>query len=215
MGCAERDTNDPTGGSCDLMQWKSSLMTMSTLTGTTATELVVAYVRGLIDRGELKRGDRLPAERDLAEQSGSEPAEPARRPAIACGDGRRRTIRPGAGSFIAAGPPALGPRRCSFRRRCTGSRAHQMFEARLVLEVAVAGMAAEHATSDDLDRDQRRSHRHVRVDGRPADLPPPRHRVSPGGGAGVGQPDPVGAGRAWSRSCFANSGGRPSDRRRT
>ena len=35
-----------------------------------STEQVVSYVRGLIERGELRCGDRLPAERDLATHIG-------------------------------------------------------------------------------------------------------------------------------------------------
>ncbi len=122
---------------------------MSTLTGTTATELVVAYVRGLIDRGELKRGDRLPAERDLAR------ILEVSRPSLRAGLRSLAVmgvidVRPGAGSFIAAGPPSLGPEALQFQAALHGFTRAKMFEARLVLEVAVAGMAAEHATSDDL-----------------------------------------------------------------
>ena len=36
----------------------------------TAAELVVAQVRGLIERGEVRSGDRLPPERELAQQLG-------------------------------------------------------------------------------------------------------------------------------------------------
>ena len=35
-----------------------------------STEQVVSYVRGLIERGRLRPGDQLPAERDLAHQVG-------------------------------------------------------------------------------------------------------------------------------------------------
>jgi GntR family transcriptional repressor for pyruvate dehydrogenase complex len=122
---------------------------MDTFTGSAATELVVAYVRGLIDRGALKAGDRLPAERDLARTLR------VSRPSLRAGLRSLAVMgvvatRAGAGSFIAAGPPELGTDALRFQAALHGFTREKMFEARLVLEVAVAGMAAEHAASEDL-----------------------------------------------------------------
>jgi GntR family transcriptional repressor for pyruvate dehydrogenase complex len=122
---------------------------MSEFRGSAATHLVVAHVRGMLDRGELKAGDRLPAERDLAQQLG------VSRPSLRAGLRSLAVmgvvqIRPGAGSYIAAGPPALGTDALSFQAALHGFTRDQMFEARLVLEVAAAGMAADRATSDRL-----------------------------------------------------------------
>src|SRR6185295_8421099 len=70
------------------------------------TEQVVARVHELIKREELKPGDRLPPERELAKQLGIS------RPALRAGlrslvsVGRLRS-RQGAGTFIADGPPVL------------------------------------------------------------------------------------------------------------
>jgi GntR family transcriptional repressor for pyruvate dehydrogenase complex len=101
----------------------------------------------MLDRGEFKAGDRLPAERELARQLG------VSRPSLRAGLRSLAVmgvvqIRPGAGSFIAAGPPTLGTDALSFQAALHGFTRDQMFEARLVLEVAAAGMAAERATSD-------------------------------------------------------------------
>ena len=117
--------------------------------GSAATHLVVAHVRGMLDRGEIKAGDRLPAERELARQLG------VSRPSLRAGLRSLAVmgvvhIRPGAGSYIAAGPPALGTDALSFQAALHGFTRDQMFEARLVLEVAAAGIAAERATSDRL-----------------------------------------------------------------
>lgn len=117
--------------------------------GSAATQLVVAHVRGMLDRGELKSGDRLPAERELAHLLG------VSRPSLRAGLRSLAVmgvvqIRPGAGSFIAGGPPALGIDALSFQAALHGFTRVQMFEARLVLEVAAAGMAAERATSERL-----------------------------------------------------------------
>jgi GntR family transcriptional repressor for pyruvate dehydrogenase complex len=117
--------------------------------GSKAAGLVVAHVRGLLDRGELKGGDRLPAERELARAMG------VSRPSLRAGlrslaEMGIVDIRPGAGSFIAGGPPAFGTNALGFQAALHGFTRGQMFQARLVLEVAVAGLAARHATPDDL-----------------------------------------------------------------
>ena len=103
----------------------------------------------MLDRGELKPGDRLPAERELSRQLR------VSRPSLRAGLRSLSVmgvvqIRPGAGSFIAGGPPAFGTDALGFQAALHGFTRDQMFQARLVLEVAVAGMAAEHATPDDL-----------------------------------------------------------------
>ena len=110
--------------------------------GLAATERVVAQVRALIDRGELRSGDRLPAERQLAEMVGvSRPSLRAGLKTLAAMGVVR--IRHGAGTFIAAGPPVLTSEPLSFLAALHGFTRAQMFEARLVLEVTVAGLAAE------------------------------------------------------------------------
>ena len=71
--------------------------------GVTA-EIVVQHVRGLIERGELRPGDRLPPERELAVQLGV--SRPSVRSALeslaAMGV---LTARRRAGTFIQGGPP--------------------------------------------------------------------------------------------------------------
>lgn len=116
--------------------------------GVTA-ELVVAHVRGLIDRGQLKPGDRLPAERELAVHIG------VSRPSVRAGLRALAAMgvvfsRHGAGTFIRSGPPMLGSEPLSFLAALHGFTRDEMFEARRVLEVGVAGLAAEHATGDHL-----------------------------------------------------------------
>jgi GntR family transcriptional repressor for pyruvate dehydrogenase complex len=122
---------------------------MAEFKGSDATQQVVSHVRRMLDRGELRAGDRLPSERDLARQMG------VSRPSLRAGLRSLAvmgvvTIRPGAGSFIAGGPPAFGSDTLGFQAALHRFTRDQMFQARLVLEVAVAGLAAEHATSDDM-----------------------------------------------------------------
>jgi len=114
-----------------------------------AAQLVVAHVSDLINRGELRSGDRLPSERHLAEQLRlSRPSVRAGLRSLAA-MGVIQT-RKGAGSFITAGPPALATDALRFLAALHGFTRAQMFEARLVLEVAVASLAAERATPSQL-----------------------------------------------------------------
>jgi GntR family transcriptional repressor for pyruvate dehydrogenase complex len=111
------------------------------------TGQVVAHVRTLIERGALKPGDRLPAERDLATQIG------VSRPTIRAG---LRTLaamgvvrsRHGSGTYIPEGPPAFNTDALSFLAALHGFTREEMYEARRILEVGAAGLAAERATPE-------------------------------------------------------------------
>jgi GntR family transcriptional regulator, transcriptional repressor for pyruvate dehydrogenase complex len=119
------------------------------MSGEGSAEQVVAHVRSLIERGALRPGDRLPAERDLASRIGvSRPTVRAGLHALA-GMGVVRA-RHGSGTFIPTGPPALAPEPLSFLAALHGFSRDEMYEARRVLEVGAAGMAAERATPEQL-----------------------------------------------------------------
>lgn len=114
-----------------------------------AAELVVRHVRELIERGELGPDDRLPPERELALRIG------VSRPSVRAGLRALSAMgvvqsRHGAGTFIRGGPPTLGSEPLSFLAALHGFSRDEMFEARRVLEVGVAGLAAERATGDQL-----------------------------------------------------------------
>lgn len=114
-----------------------------------AAELVVAHVRDLIERRALGPGDRLPAERELALRVG------VSRPSVRAGLRALSAMgvvqsRHGAGTFIRGGPPSLGSEPLSFLAALHGFTRDEMFEARRVLEVGVAGLAAERASGDQL-----------------------------------------------------------------
>ena len=114
-----------------------------------STEQVVAFVRGLIDRGRLRPGDRLPAERELATQIGvSRPSVRAGLHALAAMGVVRS--RHGSGTYIPDGPPLLGSEPLSFLAALHGFTRDEMYEARRILETEAAGLAAERATSDHL-----------------------------------------------------------------
>jgi GntR family transcriptional regulator, transcriptional repressor for pyruvate dehydrogenase complex len=114
-----------------------------------STQHVVTHVRGLIERGELRPGDRLPAERDLAAKIG------VSRPTVRAGLRALSAMgvvqsRHGSGTYIPDGPPVLGSEPLSFLAALHGFTGLEMYEARRILEVGAAGLAAERATSEQI-----------------------------------------------------------------
>src|SRR6478672_8624565 len=110
---------------------------------------VVAHVRQLIDSGSLGPGARLPPERDLAREVG------VSRPTVRAG---LRTLaalgvirsQRGSGTYIPNGPPTLGSEALSFLAALHKFTVDDVYEARRILEVGAAGLAAERATPDQL-----------------------------------------------------------------
>src|SRR5581483_9950210 len=110
---------------------------------------VVAHVREMIDRGAVGPGGRLPPERELAQQVG------VSRPTVRAG---LRTLaalgvvrsRRGSGTYIPQGPPTLGAEALSFLAALHKFTVDDVYEARRILEVGAAGLAAERATPEQL-----------------------------------------------------------------
>jgi GntR family transcriptional regulator, transcriptional repressor for pyruvate dehydrogenase complex len=114
-----------------------------------AVDAVTTYIRGRIERGDLKPGDRLPPERDLAAQIG------VSRPTVRTALRSLATMgvvqsKQGAGTFITAGPPALASEPLGLLAALHGLSRDGLFEARLVLEVGSSALAADRASGDDL-----------------------------------------------------------------
>jgi GntR family transcriptional regulator, transcriptional repressor for pyruvate dehydrogenase complex len=111
------------------------------------THRVVSHIRRLIRRRRIKPGDRLPTERELAHEMGV--SRPSVRAALqfltAMGVIRSRQ---GSGTFIQDGPPSLGPEPLGLLAELHGFTAEEIFEARGVLEVNTAGLAAQRATGE-------------------------------------------------------------------
>jgi GntR family transcriptional repressor for pyruvate dehydrogenase complex len=116
---------------------------------TDSTEHVITYVRELIARGELRPGDRLPAERDLAAGLG------VSRPTIRAGLRALAAMgvvksKHGSGTYIPDGPPTLGSEPLRFLAALHGLSREEMYEARRVLEVSASGLAAKRASAEHL-----------------------------------------------------------------
>jgi GntR family transcriptional regulator, transcriptional repressor for pyruvate dehydrogenase complex len=114
-----------------------------------STDQVVSHIKNLIERGNLRPGDRLPAERDLAAQIGvSRPTVRVGLHALAAMGVVRS--RHGSGTYIPDGPPTLGSEPLSLLAALHGFTREEMYEARRLLEVGATGLAAERATPDQL-----------------------------------------------------------------
>src|SRR5258706_4991569 len=96
---------------------------------TPTTDHVVSQMREVIARGELRPGDRLPPERELALRLGvSRPSIRAGlRSLIAMGILRARQ---GSGTYIAEGPPTLDSEPLRLLAALHGFTFDRMFEAR-------------------------------------------------------------------------------------
>src|SRR5438094_7181209 len=112
-------------------------------------EQVVIQVRDMIRDGKLRPGDRLPPERELSKRLGISRASLRHGLRFLAAIGVL-TSRHGSGTYIATGPPALDSEPLSMLAALHGFTTDKMFEARRLVEVAVAGLAAEHATGDQL-----------------------------------------------------------------
>jgi GntR family transcriptional regulator, transcriptional repressor for pyruvate dehydrogenase complex len=111
------------------------------------TMQVVEHVRALIASGEVKPGDRLPPERELARKL------KISRSSLRAGIGFLSAMgvlksRHGAGTFVSSGPPALDSSSFTVLGALHGFLPWQMYEARIVLESNVAALAAERATDE-------------------------------------------------------------------
>ena len=114
-----------------------------------AAKLVVAYVRRLIESGDFRAGDKLPPERELAQLIG------VSRATVRAGLQSLATVgvvdsRRGAGTFVADGPPLLDVNPLSLFSALHGIPQDELFEARRVIEIDLAGLAAKRAGGDEL-----------------------------------------------------------------
>jgi GntR family transcriptional repressor for pyruvate dehydrogenase complex len=103
---------------------------------------VVNHVQLLIENGTLKLGDQIPPERDFARSL------KISRASLRAGIGYLAAIgvlkiKHGVGTFVADGPPEFGQASLSIMGALHGFQSWQIFEARLMLESELAGLAAE------------------------------------------------------------------------
>lgn len=116
---------------------------------TSVSQQVVNYVLDLIERGELKHGDRLPGEREFAESLGISrvPLREAISALAAMGIVEKRH---GGGNYIGAYSPEVLGRILRTYTILDHSLADDLFEARSVVEGAAARLATRNATAQDI-----------------------------------------------------------------
>src|SRR6185436_10186909 len=124
---------------------------LSTVKNGSSAEEVAARLRDMIHSGELGAGDRLPPERDLAKMLG------VSRPTLRAGIRSLATVgilvsRQGAGTFVAEADesPTLDSSPLRMLSALHGFTSDEMFEARLALEMSIASLAAQRATSEQM-----------------------------------------------------------------
>ena len=110
---------------------------------------VVNHVREMIERGELRPGDKIPPEREFARTL------KISRASLRTGIGYLAAmgvmkIRHGVGTFVADGPPELGTSSLGLIGALHGFQSWHMFEARMLLECSLAALAAERGKREHL-----------------------------------------------------------------
>lgn len=118
----------------------------------TSAEEVATRLRDMIHAGELSSGDRLPPERDLAKILG------VSRPTLRAGIRSLSAVgilhsRQGAGTFVNAADdesPTLDSSSLKMLSALHGFSSDEMVEARLALEISLAGLAARRVSSEQM-----------------------------------------------------------------
>jgi GntR family transcriptional repressor for pyruvate dehydrogenase complex len=114
------------------------------------TDQIIDNIVSMIASGKLKRGDKLPCEHALMKQFGV--GRSSLREAV----GELSlvgllSVRPGHGTHVTVSPDAFLAKPLGWNMLITGhDKIHELIEARLILEEAMIGLAAERATEDDI-----------------------------------------------------------------
>jgi GntR family transcriptional repressor for pyruvate dehydrogenase complex len=117
-------------------------------------EEIVRQIKAMIAEGRLKRGDRLPPERDLAEKFlvSRTSVREALRALETLG---LVEIRPGEGTFVRSVSAEALVEPLAILMASQREAIAELFEARRLLEPAIAGLAARRATPDEVQEMER------------------------------------------------------------
>ena len=124
---------------------------LQTVKKTRVYEAIVEQLTALILEGEIKTGDKLPSERELCEQFGVG-RNSVREATRSLESARLVETKQGEGTFVTAHPESMI--RMISEKVSSGAEGgmHHIFEARMVLEPQIAGLAAERVTSVELEK---------------------------------------------------------------
>ena len=114
----------------------------------TVAQSIVEQVKELIQQGKLQAGQRLPSERELAEQLkvGRPAVREATSAMLALGI---IEIRPGEGAFIRQDFPQSMLKSVDWSSLVLNQQTSDLFEARSAIEVTAARLAAQRATTEE------------------------------------------------------------------
>jgi len=114
-------------------------------------EKIALHIESLVSSGKLQPGDRLPSERELAEGLGV--GRGVVREAVKLLAERGLVIiLPGRGTFVSESDPKLQSEQLGRLFRRGGHSYSDLHEVRQILEVEIAGLAAQKATPADLEK---------------------------------------------------------------
>lgn len=116
-------------------------------------EEIVEQIRGMITRGELKPGNKLPPERDMAESLGVSRAS-VREALTALETVGILDIRPGEGTFVKRTSDSETFESLTLLLSVEQTPVVQMMEVRRILETESAALAAKRGTTADLQKIQ-------------------------------------------------------------
>lgn len=118
--------------------------------GGATSDMVVARIRQMIHRRELRPGTRLPAERALAQKFGVSRGSLRTALSTLLGLGVIDS-RHGSGTFVVDGPPRLPSEGLSMLSGLHEVPLQTMYETRLILEPPIAALSATHASPVQID----------------------------------------------------------------
>jgi GntR family transcriptional regulator, transcriptional repressor for pyruvate dehydrogenase complex len=125
----------------------------TTVAGETLSARITAQIRGALFSGQIKAGERLGSEAELAARFGVSrmAARDALRSLAATGIVDVRVGAKG-GVFIAEGNPDYFADALAIQLKLIGLTLDELFDAQMAIEVTSAGLAAKRASADDLAR---------------------------------------------------------------
>ncbi len=122
---------------------------MQTLQRTNLTDSLIAEIKQMVSRGELSGGQRMPSETELATRFGvgRSTVREAMKALALMGVVE---ISPGRGTFVCREARELLMEARVTRLRLSDPKVQEVYEARKVIEVELAALAADRATPQDL-----------------------------------------------------------------
>jgi DNA-binding FadR family transcriptional regulator len=134
-----------------VMSPTSAYEAMATIRAPASYELVVDQIRRAIQIGRFLAGERLPSERELADQLGVSRTTVREAMRVLQGEGLIETRRGRSGGAVVTAPESTpAERRQIVRQRL--AELENVFDYRLAIEPAAAGLAAQRRTRADIAR---------------------------------------------------------------